>query len=158
MVANAVKARVPTRVYTVQLSGFDTHADERETQQRPLQTLDAAVTPFLQEIAGDRFGRNVVLIAYSEFGRRVRANASHGTDHGTAGPVFAAGAPVKGGFYGELLRAADPNRRDRSRAVGRGGPPRPGLSITFLRPRQHAHAVAGDGQFFVGRDHQHGNR
>jgi len=101
MIANPVKARVPTRVYTVQLSGFDTHADERETQQRPLQTLDAAVTPFLQEIAGDRFGRNVVLIAYSEFGRRVRANASHGTDHGTAGPVFAAGAPVKGGFYGE---------------------------------------------------------
>jgi uncharacterized protein (DUF1501 family) len=101
MVANAVKARVPARVYTVQSRGFDTHADERETQQRLLQTLDAAVTPFLQEMAGDRFGRNVVLMAYSEFGRRVRANASHGTDHGTAGPVFVAGAPVKGGFYGE---------------------------------------------------------
>ncbi len=101
MVAAAVKARVPTRVYTVQLGGFDTHADERETQQRLLQTLDEAVTPFLQEMAGDRYGSNVVLMAYSEFGRRVRANASQGTDHGTAGPVFVAGAPVKGGFYGE---------------------------------------------------------
>jgi uncharacterized protein (DUF1501 family) len=101
MVANAVKARVPARVYTVQLGGFDTHADERDTQQRQLQTLDEAVVPFLREMAGDRYGRNVVLLAYSEFGRRVRANASHGTDHGTAGPVFVAGAPVKGGFYGE---------------------------------------------------------
>jgi uncharacterized protein (DUF1501 family) len=103
MVAGGVRARVPTRVYTVQLSGFDTHADERGTQQRLLQTLDGAVTPFLQEMAGDRCGRNVVLMAYSEFGRRVRANASAGTDHGTAGPVFVAGVPggpVKGGFYG----------------------------------------------------------
>jgi uncharacterized protein (DUF1501 family) len=101
MVAAAVRARVPTRVYTVQLGGFDTHANERETQQRLLQTLDEAVTPFLQEMAADRYGRNVVLMAYSEFGRRVAANASQGTDHGTAGPVFVAGGPVKGGFYGE---------------------------------------------------------
>ncbi|MGB8390551.1 DUF1501 domain-containing protein [Mycobacterium sp.] len=101
MVANAVQARVPTRVYTVQLGGFDTHADERGTQQRLLQTLDEAVTGFLREMAGDPYGKNVVVLAYSEFGRRVRANASQGTDHGTAGPVFVAGLPVKGGFYGE---------------------------------------------------------
>jgi uncharacterized protein (DUF1501 family) len=101
MVADAVKAAVPTRVYAVQLGGFDTHADERGTQQRQLQTLDEAVTPFLAQMAGDRYGKNVVLLAYSEFGRRVKANASQGTDHGTAGPVFVAGAPVKGGFYGD---------------------------------------------------------
>jgi uncharacterized protein (DUF1501 family) len=52
-------------------------------------------------MAGDRYGKKVVLLAYSEFGRRVKANASQGTDHGTAGPVFVAGAPVKGGFYGD---------------------------------------------------------
>ena len=101
MVASAVKARVPTRVYTVQLGGFDTHANERATQQRLLQTLDEAVARFLQEMSGDRYGKNVVLLAYSEFGRRVRANASQGTDHGTAGPVFVAGVSVRGGFYGE---------------------------------------------------------
>ena len=76
VVASAVRARVPTRVYTVQLGGFDTHANERATQQRLLQTLDEAVTPFLQQMAGDRCGRNVVLMTYSEFGRRVVANAS----------------------------------------------------------------------------------
>ncbi len=112
LVAAAVRARVPTRVYTVQLGGFDTHANERETQQRLLQTLDEAVSPFLQEMAGDRCGRNVVLMVYSEFGRRVVANASQGTDHGTAGPVFVAGLPVKGGFYGEEPSLTDLDHGD----------------------------------------------
>ena len=112
MVAAAVKAAVPTRVYAVQLGGFDTHADEKGTQQRQLQTLDDAVTPFLQQMAGDRYGKNVVLLAYSEFGRRVKANASQGTDHGTAGPVFVAGAPVKGGFYGDEPSLSDLDNGD----------------------------------------------
>jgi uncharacterized protein (DUF1501 family) len=112
MVAAAVKAAVPTRVYAVQLGGFDTHADERATQQRLLQTFDEAVTPFLQQMAGDRYGKNVVLLAYSEFGRRVKANASQGTDHGTAGPAFVAGAPVKGGFYGDEPSLTDLDNGD----------------------------------------------
>jgi uncharacterized protein (DUF1501 family) len=112
MVAEAVKAAVPTRVYAVQLGGFDTHADERGTQQRQLQTVDEAVTPFLQQMAGDRYGKNVVLLAYSEFGRRVKANASQGTDHGTAGPVFVAGAQVKGGFYGDEPSLTDLDNGD----------------------------------------------
>ena len=114
-VAAAVKARVPTRVYTVQLGGFDTHANERATQQRLLQTFDEAVTGFLREMAADPYGRNIVLLAYSEFGRRVHANASQGTDHGTAGPVFVAGAPggpVKGGFYGEEPSLTDLDNGD----------------------------------------------
>lgn len=100
-VANCVKAGVPTRVYMVELGGFDTHADERSTQQRLLGSLDDALTTFLRDMASDPRGKNVVVMAYSEFGRRVAANASQGTDHGTAGPVFIAGAPVKGGFYGD---------------------------------------------------------
>jgi uncharacterized protein (DUF1501 family) len=112
MVANAVRVRVPTRVYTVQLGGFDTHANERATQQRLLQTFDEAVSRFLQEMAGDPYGKNVVLLTYSEFGRRVRANASAGTDHGTAGPLFVAGAPVRGGFYGEEPSLTDLDNGD----------------------------------------------
>jgi uncharacterized protein (DUF1501 family) len=100
-VAQCVSAGVPTRVYCVQLGGFDTHADERETQQRLLQTLDDALTGFLGRMSADPHGRNVVVLAYSEFGRRVKANASQGTDHGTAGPVFVAGTSVKGGLYGD---------------------------------------------------------
>ncbi|MEE3067061.1 MAG: DUF1501 domain-containing protein [Actinomycetota bacterium] len=112
MVAAAVRAGVPTRVYTVALGGFDTHANERDTQQRLLQRLDEAVTPFLRDMAADRHGRNVVLMAYSEFGRRVAANASHGTDHGTAGPVFIAGVPVRGGYYGEEPSLTDLDHGD----------------------------------------------
>jgi len=111
MVAAAVRARVPTRVYIVQLGGFDTHANERDTQQRLLTTFDQAVSGFLQEMAGTK----VVLMAYSEFGRRVKANASQGTDHGTAGPVFVAGAPggpVKGGFYGDEPSLTDLDNGD----------------------------------------------
>lgn len=101
VVRTCVKAGLPTRVYMVALGGFDTHADERKTQQDLLAVLDRGLTPFLREMSGDKYGKNVVVMVYSEFGRRVFANASHGTDHGTAGPVFIAGAPVKGGFYGE---------------------------------------------------------
>ncbi|MGZ8178335.1 DUF1501 domain-containing protein [Williamsia sp. SKLECPSW1] len=100
-VARCVKAGVPTTVYSVSISGFDTHADERDTQQRLLGELDSALSGFLTEMAADPRGRDVVVMAYSEFGRRVKANASEGTDHGTAGPVLIAGAPVRGGFYGD---------------------------------------------------------
>jgi uncharacterized protein (DUF1501 family) len=101
VVGRCVKAGLRTRVYMVALGGFDTHADERSTQQQLLEVLDRGLTPFLQDMSGDRYGKNVVVMVYSEFGRRVAANASHGTDHGTAGPVFVTGAQVKGGFYGE---------------------------------------------------------
>ncbi|QNK79790.1 DUF1501 domain-containing protein [Nakamurella sp. PAMC28650] len=107
MVARCIKAGVPTTVYTVSLGGFDTHADEKGTQQTQLGTLDTALSGFLASMAADPRGKDVVVMAYSEFGRRVGANASHGTDHGTAGPMFVAGLPVKGGFYGEQPSLTD---------------------------------------------------
>ncbi|MDH6245595.1 DUF1501 domain-containing protein [Mycobacterium sp. OTB74] len=112
VVARCIKAGVPTQVYTVSLGGFDTHANERGTQQRLLGQLDAAVTGFLQQMSSDPRGKNLVLMTYSEFGRRVRANASQGTDHGTAGPMFIAGLPVKGGFYGDEPSLTDLDNGD----------------------------------------------
>jgi uncharacterized protein (DUF1501 family) len=112
VVARCIKAGVPTQVYTVSLGGFDTHANERGKQQRLLGQLDAAVTGFLQQMSTDPRGKNVVLMAYSEFGRRVRANASQGTDHGTAGPMFITGVPVKGGFYGDEPSLTDLDNGD----------------------------------------------
>jgi uncharacterized protein (DUF1501 family) len=107
VVSRCIKAELPTRVYMVALGGFDTHADEREPQQRLLSVVDGALTPFLRSMSDDEHGKDVVVMVYSEFGRRVRANASDGTDHGTAGPVFIAGQPVKGGFYGEQPSLTD---------------------------------------------------
>ena len=100
MVANLVELGVPTRAYSVSLGGFDTHSDERGTQQRLLGQLDAALSGFHRRLQGTDRGRQVVVLVYSEFGRRVRANGSDGTDHGTAGPVFLLGRGVRGGFHG----------------------------------------------------------
>ncbi len=107
LVSRCIKAGVPTRVYSASLGGFDTHADERETQQRLLTEVDAALSGFVTSLAGDPHGRGTVVLVYSEFGRRVKANASQGTDHGTAGPVFALGQPVRGGFYGDQPSLTD---------------------------------------------------
>ncbi|WP_419994079.1 DUF1501 domain-containing protein [Streptomyces boninensis] len=97
VVAKAIKAGVPTRAFSVSLGGFDTHANEKNTQSRLLGEMDKALTAFLEQVRGKR----VVVAVYSEFGRRVKANANQGTDHGTSGPVFILGEPVKGGFYGD---------------------------------------------------------
>ena len=107
MVARCIKTNVPTTVYTVSLGGFDTHANEKGTQQTQLGLLDTALSTFLTQLAGTPRGKDVVVMAYSEFGRRVGANASSGTDHGTAGPVFIAGLGVKGGFYGDQPSLTD---------------------------------------------------
>ena len=107
LVATLIEMGVPTRVYSVSLGGFDTHSDERATQQRLLGELDAALAGFQRRLASSDRGRQVVTMIYSEFGRRVLANASDGTDHGTAGPVFLLGRGVRGGFFG-----AEPNLSD----------------------------------------------
>lgn len=112
LVARCVEAGVATRVFSVSLGGFDLHADEKEAQQRLLTELDGAVTGFVHRMAGSANGRTVVVAIYSEFGRRVRANASQGTDHGTASDVFLLGAPVKGGFYGSQPSLTDLDNGD----------------------------------------------
>jgi len=101
VVAKCISAGVPTRVYAVSQGGFDTHADEKDAQKNAIGAVDRAVSGFLSQLASTPRGKGVTVLMYSEFGRRVQANASQGTDHGTAGPVFVAGPQVKGGFYGE---------------------------------------------------------
>jgi uncharacterized protein (DUF1501 family) len=107
LVAGLIETGVPARAYSVSLGGFDTHADERGTQQRLLTELDGALTSFTDRMNRSDRGRDVVVLVYSEFGRRVRANASDGTDHGTAGPAFVLGHRVNGGFHGRQPSLTD---------------------------------------------------
>ncbi len=97
LVARCVEAGAATRVHSVSLGGFDLHADGRDAQQSLLAKLDGPLTAFARRMAG----KKVVIAVYSEFGRRVRANASDGTDHGTASNVLLLGDGVPGGRYGE---------------------------------------------------------
>lgn len=107
LVAQCIEAGVPTRVYSVSLDGFDTHASERLFHEKLITRLDRALTGFVNRMAQTEAGKEVAVVVYSEFGRRVRANASDGTDHGTAGPVFIVGPRVTGGLYGEQPSLTD---------------------------------------------------
>lgn len=99
-VAGLIAAGLPTRLYYVSMGGFDTHAAQPDAHQLLLTYLTDAVRGFLTDLK--RLGRadDVAVMAFSEFGRRVGENASRGTDHGTAGPMFVFGSKVKGGLYG----------------------------------------------------------
>jgi uncharacterized protein (DUF1501 family) len=101
LVGRLIKAGVPTRVYSVALGGFDNHANEKDAHAQLMTELDEGVSGFLQSMQGDEHDAGVVVMTYSEFGRRVAQNASAGTDHGTAAPVLVAGPSVRGGFHGD---------------------------------------------------------
>lgn len=107
IVASCIESSVPTRVYAVSLGGFDTHSAEKGTQSTLLKEVSDALGAFQQRISTGSRAKDVVLVAYSEFGRRVAANANQGTDHGTAGPVFVLGESVRGGFVGEQPSLTD---------------------------------------------------
>ena len=114
-VAALIDGGLPARVYYVgyRNNAFDTHVHQVDLHQRLLTYVSDAIGGFLRDM--ERIGRadDVVLMAFSEFGRRPSENANLGTDHGTAGPMFIAGKPVRGGQYGEPVdlgrRAADDN-------------------------------------------------
>jgi uncharacterized protein (DUF1501 family) len=99
-VSALIKSGAPTQVYSVQLGGFDTHAAQLDQHARLLATVDKAVSDFMTEMSAHPNGAGVTVMAYSEFGRRVIANGSNGTDHGTASNVMLYGPQVKGGWYG----------------------------------------------------------
>ena len=102
IVAKLVAAGAPTKVWSVSLGGFDTHADEVNAQSLLVGTVSDAVTKFLSQIHATDRSNDVTVLVYSEFGRRVKANSTQGTDHGTSGPVFVAGQGINGGqFFGD---------------------------------------------------------
>jgi len=85
----------------VTLGGFDNHAREKPVHDKLLLDLDKALSAFMEDLQGHGLGDRVLVMTWSEFGRRVKENGSAGTDHGTAAPMFLLGTPVKGGLYGE---------------------------------------------------------
>jgi uncharacterized protein (DUF1501 family) len=104
-VAALLQSDARTRVYSIVLSNFDTHGTAQRTKQpRLLAQLDRALGAFFEDLRGTAADERALVMAWSEFGRRVAENVSHGTDHGAAGPLFFLGAGVRGGLHGEHLR------------------------------------------------------
>ena len=99
-----IEAGFPTRLYytSYRNNAFDTHVFQNDVHQRILTYAADAVAAFLTDLK--RIGRadDVIVMVFSEFGRRVPENVSLGTDHGAANLMFVAGTKVKGGHYGQI--------------------------------------------------------
>lgn len=102
LAAQIVGSNTGTRVLYVQHGSFDTHVNQKATQDRLLGELSDALAAFYVDLAAHGNDKRVLTMTFSEFGRRLAENASRGTDHGEASPLFLMGGGVKGGIYGTL--------------------------------------------------------
>ncbi|MCZ6598631.1 MAG: DUF1501 domain-containing protein [Planctomycetota bacterium] len=98
--AALIDSDIGTRILSLELRGFDTHSGQKGVHDNLMRRLDEGLSAFLADLEASQAGRRTIVMAFSEFGRRVTENASRGTDHGTAGPMFVAGHDVRGGLYG----------------------------------------------------------
>ena len=99
-VARIHLADMGSRVFYTQQGGYDTHANENPTQPPLLSDLSGAIMDFFQDLREHKSSEEVVMLVFTEFGRRMRDNGS-GTDHGTGGGAFLIGDNIKGGLYSE---------------------------------------------------------
>ncbi len=109
-IARMIKGDFPSQVYYASSGGFDTHSDQggaTGNQANLLGQLAAALSAFRQEMIKQGRWNDVVVMVFSEFGRRVQQNASGGTDHGKGGVMFVTGGAVQGGVYGGVPALAE---------------------------------------------------
>ena len=108
---------MPTRVYYVTIDGFDTHARQSNAHGVLLRQVSDSIAALVKDLNASGHGDRTLVMSFSEFGRRVAENASEGTDHGTAGPLFLAGKSVKAGFlapHSDLTNLQDGDLRFRT--------------------------------------------
>ncbi|MBV9543751.1 MAG: DUF1501 domain-containing protein, partial [Chloroflexi bacterium] len=91
LVAQVIAGNLGTRLFSVSMGGFDTHATQKEHHAQLLAQLGDAVDAFMQDLASMQRQDDVTIMTFSEFGRRASQNGSLGTDHGTAEPMFIIG-------------------------------------------------------------------
>lgn len=100
-VAQLINAELGTRIYYLEIAGFDTHAEQADAHAALLKQVSESVQTFVADLDEHGHGDHVLTFCFSEFGRRVQENASQGTDHGRAAPVFLAGNKIAPGLIGE---------------------------------------------------------
>ncbi len=99
-IAELITADCDTRIYYVNLTGFDTHANQKNRQGRLLKQYAEAMAAFVKDLKSHNLLDDTLILTFSEFGRRVAQNASNGTDHGTANNLFLMGGKLnKPGFF-----------------------------------------------------------
>lgn len=101
-IAELITADTDTHIYYVSLTGFDTHAAQGRRQERLLQQYGDGMKAFLEDLRQNKLLNDTLVLTFSEFGRRVKQNASGGTDHGTANNIFLMGGNLrKPGFFND---------------------------------------------------------
>ena len=112
IIARMIAGGLPTRVYYASQGGFDTHAGQINTHERLMGEFNDAVAAFIADLKQQGNFERVLVMTFSEFGRRVQENANGGTDHGAAAPMFVFGGAVKSGLFGKYPSLTDLDRGD----------------------------------------------
>jgi uncharacterized protein (DUF1501 family) len=107
LVAQLIKAGLHTSIYYTQIGNFDTHANQQFSHANLLREVSESLKAFVDDLQKSGEGKRVLVLVFSEFGRRLTENASAGTDHGTAAPVLLAGGGVKAGVHGPYPNLQD---------------------------------------------------
>jgi len=107
LIAQLIKAGLTTSIYYTQLGGFDTHLNQVGTHPALLLELGSSLRAFVADLNRSGEATRVLVLVYSEFGRRLAENASGGTDHGTAAPIFLVGPEVRAGLHGPYPNLED---------------------------------------------------
>ena len=112
-IAEMVVNGMETPIYYASVSGFDTHANQLNTQQRLLNNLDEALGSLVSTLQTQNLWDNTLVMVFSEFGRRVAENGSRGTDHGSGNQVFLlSGGLKKPGFFNPMPDLSNLNNGD----------------------------------------------
>jgi uncharacterized protein (DUF1501 family) len=106
-IAHLIDAGLATRIYYVSLDGFDTHANQAQAHGGLLGELSSSLAAFIEDLRQRGHLDRVLVMSFSEFGRRVKENASQGTDHGAAAPLFLMGSRMKPGTFGKHPSLSD---------------------------------------------------
>lgn len=112
IVSQLIRADLQTRIYYVSFGSFDTHTNQISAQRLLLERFGKSLGRFQDALRQDGNAGRVLTMVFSEFGRRVTQNASGGTDHGTAAPMFLAGDNVRPGLHGAQPSLTDLDHGD----------------------------------------------
>src|SRR5207247_8899948 len=107
LIAQMIAGKLPTKVYYAHMTGFDTHAAQQGAHENLLSQFATGVSAFFKDLEAQGNAERVMVVAFSEFGRRVAEKGRGGTDHGTAAPMSVFGEGVEAGLSGEQPGVAD---------------------------------------------------
>lgn len=107
-IGTLINSNIETQVYYVSHGSFDTHVNQKDRQDKLFAQLDEALVALVADLKANNRFEDVLIMTFSEFGRRVAENASNGTDHGTAGSMFFIGGGLKkAGLYNDIPSLTD---------------------------------------------------